>query len=164
MAITFVDAWRKDDPQLEAEARAFWTSHKVLPGDADVDKRVKQLAVLAYDENVLIGISTIEVKFFDLLQENFGFIREVVASDRRLEHISIALTQRTREVVEAYALAHLNESIAGIAAVLQAPGIGKRAISRGGGLVLMGYTDRNEQVRACWFDHFRVKSRLPDAS
>lgn len=164
MTITFVDVWRKNDPQLEAEARAFWASHKAMPDDEAADIRVKQLAVLAYDEGTLIGISTINVKFFDLLQEQFGFIREIVASERRLEHVSIALTQKTCEVVEAYALAHQGEKLAGIAAVLQAPGIGKRAISRGGGLVLMGYTEANEQVRACWFDHFRVKSRLANTN
>ncbi len=164
MAITFVEAWRKNDPQLEAEARAFWASHNALRDEATAEERLKQLAVLVYDEGTLIGISTINVRHFDLLREDFGFIREIVTSDRRLEHISIALTQKTREVAEAYAFAHQEENLAGLAAVLQAPGIGKRAISRGGGLVLMGYTDENEQVRACWFDHFRIKSYLPDAS
>ena len=79
MTITFVDAWRKCDPQLETEACAFWARHKVLPNEAEADIRAKQLAVLAYDNGTLICISTVAVRYFDLLQENFGYVREIVA-------------------------------------------------------------------------------------
>lgn len=160
MAITFVDAWRKCDPHQEAEACAFWARHKVRPDDADANIVAKQLAVLAYDDGALIGISTVSVSYFDPLQEKFGFVREFVTSNLKLDHINIELTQKTLEVIEAYAQAHPEEELAGMAVILKAPGIGQRAISPGGRLILMGYTEQNEQVRACWFDHFRVKSRL----
>lgn len=164
MAITFAEAWRKSDTQLEAEARAFWMSLDVpLINDAS-EQRPMQLAVIAYDEGKLIAVSTVEILFFDLLQQKFGFMREFVANDQPYEEISGALTQKTRAIVEAHARAHPEENIAGLAAVLQTPGIGQRAVSPGSGLVLMGYTDKNEQVRACWFDHFRVKPRLTNAS
>lgn len=158
MNITFVETWAKNDPAQEEEAMAFWTAQNALQGELAPDQRVKQLAVMAYGDGKLVGVSTLNVQYFETLRQKFAFVRELVHRDHRLEHISIALTEKTRECIEEYALAHPEEQIMGMAAVFQAPGIGKRPISRGGNLSLIGYTPNNEQVRAMWFKHARVPS------
>jgi hypothetical protein len=156
MDITFVEAWRKNDPALEEAALAFWRDHEALTEEMKPEERVKEIAVLAYGDGKLIGLSTLKLRYFEQMRQKFVFVREIVAREHRLEHISIALTQKTKDCAETYAAAHPEEGIMGMAAVFQAPGIGKRPISRGGAMVLIGYTPRNEQVRAVWFAHARV--------
>lgn len=158
MDLTFVEAWAKNDPALEEEAKTFWATQNALHDGINPDQRAKQLAVMAYGDGKLVGLSTLNVQYFETLRQKFAFVRELIDRDHRLEHISIALTEKTRECIEDYALAHPEEQIMGMAAVFQAPGIGKRPISRGGSLSLIGYTPNNEQVRAMWFKHARVPS------
>lgn len=160
MTTTYVEAWRKDDPKLEADAAAFWREHNLLPADVTADERLKQLAVLAYDGDKLIGLSTLRINYFNMLRQKFAFLREAVAPDYRLQSVSRDLAVQTRKVIEPYALAHPQEEIAGMAAVYQAPGIGKRAIGRQGRMALIGYTANDEQVRVAWFDHFIVPPNL----
>ena len=160
MTIEFVEAWRKADPKLEADALAFWQAQGVRLETPDGAERKKMLAVLAYEDGQVIGLSTLNIRRAEQVRQKMAFVREIVAADRRQQHVSIALTQKTREVIEAYAFAHQDEQIGGMAAILQAPGIGKRAISRGGQMVLTGYTEKNEQVRIAWFAHFQVPANL----
>ncbi|MGV8995927.1 MAG: hypothetical protein ACOH12_03155 [Parvibaculaceae bacterium] len=162
MTTSYVTAWRKNDPKLEADATRFWEAHELLPAGKTAEDRIKELAVLAYDGEQVIGVSTVNIRYFDMLRQKFAFFREAIAPDYRLQSAGRDLTVQTRKAIEAYALAHLEEEIAGLAAILQAPGIGKRAIGRQGRLALIGYTDFNEQVRVAWFDHFRVPSNMSD--
>ena len=160
MTTTYVEAWRKNDPKLEAAATAFWETQDLLPAGVTAEERVKDLAVLAYDGDTLIGVSSLNIRYFDLLRQSFAFFREAIAPDYRLQSAGRDLSVQTRKVIESYALAHPEEELAGMAAVLQAPGIGKRAIGRQGRMALIGYTDKNEQVRVAWFDHFIVPANL----
>lgn len=45
--ITFVDAWRKNNPKFEADALALWEREGAMPDDNEAAARVKQLALLA---------------------------------------------------------------------------------------------------------------------
>ncbi|MDO8287838.1 MAG: hypothetical protein Q7T44_01330 [Parvibaculum sp.] len=160
MTTTYIDAWRKSDPKLEAAATAFWTELNLLPEGATAAERLKELAVLAYDGATLIGVSTLKINFFDQLRQKFAFAREAIRPEYRLQSVGRDLMLATREVIEPYALAHPEEEIAGIGAIYQAPGIGKRGIGRKTRLALIGYTAKNEQVRIGWFSHFIVPPNL----
>ncbi|MGV8995924.1 MAG: hypothetical protein ACOH12_03140 [Parvibaculaceae bacterium] len=160
MTIEFVDAWRKGDPKLEADALAFWQSQNVKLETPDGAERLKMLAMLAYEDNKVIGLSTLNIRHSDQVRQKMAFIREIVAIDHRRKHLGIDLAQKTREMIETYAFNHQDEQIAGMAAVLQGVGIGKHAISRGGQMILAGYTANNEQFRVAWFAHYQVPANL----
>lgn len=68
------------------------------------------------------------------------------------------------DLVETYALAHPEENIAGLAAVVSSPVLGARPnpYPNGAGFVLIGYTPKGEQVRVSWFDHYRVPANLSE--
>ena len=162
MTIAFVDAWRKNDPKHAADAIAFWTDHKLLKADTQADERAKQIAVLAYDGDKVAAVSTLNVRPFEQLRQKFAFLREAVAPEYRLHSLARSLSGETRKVIEAYAIAHPDELIAGMASVYQAKGIGKKPIGSVSRMALIGYTAANEQVRAGWFEHFRIPGNMTD--
>ena len=159
MTITFKAAWQKNDPVLEADAIAFWTELNLIPAET-MQERSKELAVVAYEDGRVIGISTLIVRHMAALEQKFAFLREAVRPEYRKHDFSIDLGLETRNLIESYALDHLDEKIAGMAAVFQAPNIGQRPLSRRIGFVLVGYTPQDEQVRVSWFNHFRVPANL----
>lgn len=164
MTITYVDAWRKSDPQHAADATAFWTEHDLLKTETSAEERVPQIAVLAYDGDKVVGLSTLNVRPFELLRQKFAFLREAVAPDYRRHELARNLSGETRKVIETYAIAHPDEMIAGMAAIYQAKGIGKKPIGSVSRMALIGYTAANEQVRAGWFEHFRIPENLAPIS
>tara|TARA_R110000868_G_scaffold31627_20_gene115869 strand:- start:2414 stop:2935 length:522 start_codon:yes stop_codon:yes gene_type:complete len=164
MTIRFVDAWLKNDAKLEADAMAFWTEHDLLGDDTLAEDRVKEIAVLAYDGEKLVGLSTLKIRHFDQLRQKFAFLRESVSPDYRLHALARTMSGETRKVIEAYAIAHPDELIAGMASVYQAKGIGKKPIGSVSRMALIGYTENNAQVRAGWFEHFRIPANLTPLS
>ena len=161
MTITYANAWRQNDRKLEQDAIAFWAELDVLPADQSPAERAKQLSVVAYDGGKVIALTTMVVRRLEQVKQNFAFVRVLVAPGNRLQSLSTDLMRESRKVIEAYAVAHQEENIAGMGAIFQAPGIGRHPIGAGGGTVLIGYTDEGYQVRIAWFDHFKVPPVMP---
>ncbi len=163
-SITFVDAWRKDDPKLEADALAFWKRENAMPDESDATERVKQLAILAYEGDELVAITTIHVRPFERLRQKFAFLRGMVAKAHRQQLLAISMGKPVYDLIEAHALAHPEENIAGLAAVVSSPLLGVRPnpYPNGAGLVLIGYTSHGEQVRVSWFKHFQVPANFSE--
>tara|TARA_R110000868_G_scaffold334571_1_gene595293 strand:- start:307 stop:798 length:492 start_codon:yes stop_codon:yes gene_type:complete len=156
MTITYANAWRQNDPKLEQDAIALWTELSALPKGQSPDERAKELSVVAYEDGKVIALTTMIVQRLQQVRQDFAFVRVLVAPSHRLQSLSTDLMRESRKVIEAYALAHQEEKLAGMGAVFQAPGLGKNPIGIGGGTVLVGYTDEGYQVRIAWFDHFKV--------
>ena len=57
MEITFVDAWRRDDPELAVAAKAFWERNSLVPA-GERERRVSELCVLGYVGDELAALST----------------------------------------------------------------------------------------------------------
>lgn len=162
--ITFVEAWRKNDPKLEADALAFWQREDALPDESEAVKRIKQLAIMAYEDDELVAITTIHLRPLEQLRQKFAFLRGMVAKSHREQLLAVSMGKPVFDLLQAHALAHPEENIAGLAAVVSSPLIGARPnpYPNGAGLVLIGYTPFGEQVRVSWFDHFRVPANLSE--
>ncbi|MDO8421585.1 MAG: hypothetical protein Q7S99_05435 [Parvibaculum sp.] len=160
MSIEYVNAWRKDDPRLEADARVIWSEPGILPDLAEIEIRVKQLAVVAYSDGQLAALTTLNVRPFEHVRQKFAFIRGFVTPAFRMNAVGREIMVETHKMIENWALNNPDENLAGMAAVMQVPGVGKRPVGRSTGMVLVGYTPDNEQVRAAWFEHFRVPGNL----
>lgn len=156
MSITYVAAWKKSDPKLEQDAIDLWTNLSALPEDGTPQQRAKSLAVVAYDGTDVVALSTLEIQYFEQLRQKFAFVRMLVAPSNRLQQMSTNMMRQTRAVIEAYALEHPEEQIAGMGAVFQQKGMGRAPIGAGGRTVLIGYTSQGYQLRVAWFDHFQV--------
>ncbi|MGV8995923.1 MAG: hypothetical protein ACOH12_03135 [Parvibaculaceae bacterium] len=156
MPISFVPAWKKNDPKLEEDAINLWAQLKALTPDTKPEERAKSLAVVAYDGDEVAALSTLEVQYFEQLRQKFAFVRVLVAPSSRMQQMSTNMMRQTRAVIEAYALEQPEEQIAGMGAVFQHKGMGRTPIGAGGRTVLVGYTKRGYQLRVAWFDHFMV--------
>lgn len=156
MTITYANAWRQNDPKLEQDAIALWAELGVLPAGQSPEERAKELSVVAYEDGKVIALTTMTVQQLDPVRQKFAFVRVLIAPDKRLQSMSTDLMRESRKVIEAHALTHPEENLAGMGAIFQAPGLGKKPIGAGGGTVLIGYTDEGYQVRIAWFDHFKV--------
>lgn len=156
MATEFVDAWRKRDAKLETDATAIWQKLDLLPPTVNVNDRLKELALLAYEDGQAVGVSTLNIMHYEPVKQKFAFVRGVVLPEYRRTYVAQRLLAATYQMIEAYSIAHPEEAIAGTMAVVQGRDLGKFG---GGGpsrMTLIGYTNIDDQVRMRWFDHFQV--------
>lgn len=162
MAVDYVVAWRKDDPKLKAEALRIWSDPGVLPRETNAEERINQLAIVAYEDGELAGLSTLNVRVFPQLKQKFAFFRAYILPDFRLREVGRDMVLATYKMIEDYALNHPDEKLAGMMAVVQIPGVGDNPQGKKIKMTLIGYTNGNEQVRLTWFDHFRVPPNMTD--
>lgn len=162
MTTTYVEAWRKADPALEADARHIWSAPGVLPPGVTAEDRIKDLALVAYEDEKLAGLTTLKIRTYAQLHQKFAFIRGFVLPEFRMKEAGRELMFHTYRMIEAWAYDHQDEKIAGMIAVIQVPGIGLLPHGDRTNLVLVGYTNGNQQVRLGWFDHYRVPLNMTD--
>lgn len=164
MTITYIDVWQKNDAKAEADAIAFWQANNAMPPNEKPEDRAKELALTAYEGDKLIALTTIKVQELPQVRQKLAFMRMIISPEIRLQHMSHAMSDGTRNIMEKHSLDHPEEKIAGLGAIFQAKGTGKYPNSRGGGLMLIGYTPAGYQIRCAWFDHFRVPANAPTQS
>jgi hypothetical protein len=152
-------AWRRDDPQIEADAIEFWTRLDLLPRDAAPEQRAKELIAAAYRDGRLIAVSTATIEWFEHLRARFAVLRGATDPAHRRSRAQLALAVPSRQVLERWALDHPEEKLAGGLAFVETAEWGDFArlpVWPESDLALIGYTTDGRQVRAAWFDHYRL--------
>ncbi|MES1991164.1 MAG: hypothetical protein V4441_09465 [Pseudomonadota bacterium] len=162
MTTTYVEAWRKNDPQLEADAMRAWSTAGILPKSDGPEIRVKQLALVAYVDGNLAGLSTLNVRRYEPLKQQFAFMRGFVMPEFRMHEVGRDMMAETLKMIEQWAFEHQDEQIAGMMAVVQIPGVGKEPTGWKIKATLISYVNGNQQLRLKWFDHFRVPPNMTD--
>lgn len=161
MALELKNAWRKEDPAFERDAKALWTRQGVTPQDSTVDERAKELCVVAYDGDMMAGLTTVALLDYKPLRQRFAFFRVRVDDSYRRANLMRELNQETLEVMEQWSLDNPDEKVAGlmttyVADFLNAPDRDRAfrlPVSERMGLIIVGYTADNQQIRVRWFDH-----------
>lgn len=162
--ITYRAAWRKNDPELERDALTFWDSKKkLLPQNADANKRVKQLCAVAYRDEKPVGVSTVSIEFVPQLRLRMAVYRCSVAIGMRRKPLSWTITDFSREVLEEWSLAHPEEKCMGLLAVLQAREFVERypMVTGPANMTFIGVTPQGFPVRVSWFKHAEVPNTWP---
>lgn len=162
MAVDYVVAWQKSDPALEADAIRAWSTTGVLPKSDGPEVRIKQLALVAYEDGALAGLSTLNIRPYEPLKQKFAFMRGFVMPDFRMHEVGRDLMVETLNMIEQWAFEHQDEKIAGMMAVVQIPGVGREPAGKKIKATLIGYVNGNQQLRLRWFDHFRVPPNMTD--
>lgn len=153
-------AWRRDDPDIERDAVAFWRRLAILPPDTTAERRSKELAAAAYEGDRLVGVTTIVLSPLEPLRARFAFIRGAVDDAARRRHVGYSLLLYTRDLIERWSADHPEEGVLGLAAVIETPDLAAWQrepvwpITR---LNLVGYNEKGRQIRVAWFDHARVE-------
>ena len=112
-------AWRRNDFAMERDAELFWTNHKVLPRDTIISERLKELCVLAYSGEQLVGVSTAGVRQVAFLGVRLAIFRCAISPESRGQRLSYAMMTRAREAIEEWSAAHREEEVMGMATIAQ---------------------------------------------
>lgn len=152
-------AWRRDDLLIEADAIEMWTRLGVLPEDVRPQDRARQLVAAAYRGNRLAAVCTAVIEPIPFLRARFLVLRSMTDPDFRRTHAQIALAMPVKSILEEWALANPEEKIAGVIGFV-APGawgdFAAMPVAPLWSWTLVAYTHDGHQVRAVWFDHYRV--------
>lgn len=156
----FKTAWRRDDPQLEADAKEFWGRLNLVPPEGR-DKRAKELVVVTYVDGQVVAVATAEYAMLPSLRARFAFCRTAVDPAHRQQSLSGRTFGHLRTVLETWSAEHPEEEVMGMAAIIQAAEYAEKqrdplwpdyALF----LSVVGYTARDDQIRVAWFRHARV--------
>lgn len=161
MDIEIKPVWKAVDEALRADAVAFWDRLGVKPVNVSPEQRARELCVVAKADDGLAGLTTITLVNFEQLRQRFAFFRVMIDPEYRRRQLMRDLNQRTLEVMEQWSLENPDEKLAGImttyvADFLNAPDRDQAfrlPISERMGLILVGYTPQDEQIRVRWFAH-----------
>jgi hypothetical protein len=156
--------WRRDDSGFEADAIALWKRTGILPADVTPEERARELVAGAYKGGRLISLCTAVVEHIPFLRARFIVLRSMTDPDQRRSHGQFALALPVRKTLEDWALAHPEEKAAGVIGFVEPGAWGdfdKLPVSPIWPLTVVAYTHDGKQVRACWFDHFRLDDARP---
>ena len=153
-------AWRRDDPGIEADAIAFWKRLDLLPPGVAPEQRAKELIAAAYRDGRLIAVSTATIERVDFLRARFAVLRGATDPEHRRSHAQLALAVPSRKALQRWALDHPEEGLAGGLAIVDRAEWGdfvSLPVWPESELMLIGHTADGKQIRAAWFDHFRLR-------
>lgn len=154
--VEYVVGWQKSDPKLEADAKAVWASHGLLPVDITPEERAKEIGAIAYIDGQVVGISTLMLHPYKPLKgRRFGFLRVFTLPEFEQQSVAIGLAIHCRDALEQWSRDNPQEKVFGMAAIYQSDKLGHYPIGVSG-LTLIGYSASGEQVRVYWFNHLRL--------
>jgi hypothetical protein len=152
-------AWRRDNAEIEADAIAMWKRSGILPADVSPEARAKELAAALYADGKLAAVATAVIEHIGFLRHRFFVLRSMTNPDLRLRGAQNAITLPVKRTLEQWAIDHPEEKAAGVIGFVE-PGawgeFNRLPIWPIWPLTLVAYTHDGKQVRAAWFDHFRL--------
>jgi hypothetical protein len=152
-------AWRRDDAGIEADAIAMWARSGILPTNVTPEARAKELVVAAYADGKLAAVATAVIEPIPFLRNRFFVVRSMTDPDLRRHGAQVAISLPVKHTLEQWALAHPEEKVAGLIGFVE-PGawgpLEREPVTPPIPLTVVAYANDGRQVRACWFDHFRL--------
>lgn len=155
----FRPVWQLHDPQAERDALAFWKRIGVFKSEARMTEQLKQLCVLTYDGDELVGVSTAALRHIKLLNCRMAMHAIAVAPGARSHHTSTNTTLATIALLEQWSLDHPEEGVMGVGAIIQSSLLvqnKRQAVWPNTKLTFIGFTAQGEQFRVFWFQHATV--------
>lgn len=159
--ITFRAAWRRNDPEILRDAKAFWHSLGVVMSPEEFGERTSELCGVAYAEGKLIAVSTALPYLYPRLRARFAFYRSIVAPEFRRQNLASRLCVYSRDLLAKWSLEHPEEKLMGLMIVFESDEFrGHRhapvAQQLGLQLYLVGYK-ADDHIRVAWFDHATIE-------
>jgi len=152
-------AWGRDDAGIEADAIAMWARSGVLPSDVKPEQRAKELVAAAYADGKLAAVATAVIEHIPFLRNRFFVLRGTTAPDHRRHGAQTAISLPVKRTLEQWAIARPEEKVAGLIGFVE-PGawgaLQQVPVTPPIPLTVIAYTHDGKQVRAAWFDHFRL--------
>jgi hypothetical protein len=164
--MTFTPVWPDPDPAIREAVKVFWARLAVLPAGMDADERAAQLCVVGHVGGSLAAVSSVELRVLETLRQRLAMVRWFVAPEHRSVPAILALARAAHGHLEAWSLAHPEEQVMGMGAIIENPALlnlrgpptwpMRAGDSPTSGLMLMGFTDQGQQIRVSWFNHATI--------
>lgn len=154
-------AWQRNDPRIEADAIEIWTRLGILPEDVTPEDRAKELVAAAYSGERLAAVCTAVIEPINFLRARFLVMRSMTHPDFRRTNAQIALALPAKAALEAWAKANPADNVAGVIGFVEPGAWGAFAqlpVAPVWAWTLVGYTKNGHQIRAAWFDHYRIET------
>lgn len=158
--LQYKSAWRAADPDIERDVLAFWETNNLMPQRAVPADRLRELCTAVYEGDRLIAVSTAKITDVGFLRSRLAMWRCAIAPDRRGQHLSTEMGRHARDVLEKWSRDNPQERVMGMGTAVQAASLDekkKRPIWKASGLVFVGYSAQDQQLRVAWFDHGEVE-------
>lgn len=156
-------AWRRDDPQLERDAIAFWRRLGILPPGVAAEARAKELCCVAYVDGEVAAVSTATIEPLPFLRTGAAVYRCATAPERRDRWLLPQISMQSFDALHQWAEAHPEAGVKGVVTILNTPSYEQmkrkpvwRFRREGLELVLIGYTAEGLQLRMAWFPNARL--------
>lgn len=163
-AITFKEAWRKFDRNLERDATEFWrASGKRLPANVQPEERARELCAVAYRDERPVGVSTATLEMVPQFRCRMAVYRCSVTIGLRRTPLSWRITEYSQVVLERWSLEHPDEKVMGLYAVMQSRELVTRYPQVFGvaNMLFAGFTPVGFPIRVCWFKHATIPVDWP---
>ena len=93
-------------------------------------------------------------------------LRVAVAPDKRQNRLATIIQAESRELLEGWSAANLEQEVMGMGTVTQTHAFDERGPARGylrsSHLAFIGWTANGERMRVAWFEHGRIPLSRPE--
>ena len=148
--------WRSADAVIQRDVLKFWREEDLLPDVADAAKRLKEVCVVAYDGDRIIGALDAQIRRLDVVRARFAVLRVAIANDRKHARLGSDLVGLAMHLLEQWSIQNPAEKLCGIARIVHAKQIDELArqpVWEPTKLTLIGYNAKGAQIRIAWFGH-----------
>ena len=155
-------AWRRDDPELERDAIAFWRRLGILPPGVSPEARAKELCCLGYIDGEVAAVSTASVESLPFLRARAALYRCATAPEHRRRWLVAQISVQSFAALERWSAEHPEAGVKGMAAILDTPmyvQMKRKPVwkfRKDFELVLIGHTNDGLQMRMAWFPGVRL--------
>jgi hypothetical protein len=151
--------WKRGDPALTADVKTFWGRFNLLPPRADPDQRAKEVVLAGYAGERVVAVSTAAIEEIAFLRCKMAVYRCAIAPDFRGQMMSMLITAHSLKALEAWSLAHPDEGVMGMLAVLENETYQKKTHPHRAPetrLSLVAFSPKGQKIVVAWFDHARL--------
>jgi GNAT superfamily N-acetyltransferase len=153
-------AWRLDDPQIAADAIAFWARLGILPPGVTPEQRAKELVAVVYKDDEIVGVQTGVIEPVEQVRTKLAMIRIAVDPAHRRMRVATGLTLYSRALLQAWAGEHPDAQLGGLGALVGGAELAERA-TQGfwpqTKFILAGFRADGRQLRISWFEDFLLE-------
>jgi hypothetical protein len=157
--------WRQQDAQAERDVLAFWREGRLLSQNVDLATRLRELCVLAYAGNRVVGVNTAVPTWLEKVRARIAMLRLAVSEDFRQGYLATEMLAVAKPVLEKWAEDHPDEKLMGIGCVVQTRAIAAKlnqAVWPRTGLAVIDHLANGDQLRLVWFANARIGEPGPE--